>query len=128
MQEPSGTKGKGGRLETEETAEPEEPEEEEEEPPSYSYESTESTLHLGSELNSSNAIFVDLNKRTVLAGKEEMTRIVPASMTKVLTLLVAVEHLDLPNALDESYTITAEAIDYCFKNDCSCAGLRKMKS
>lgn len=125
VQEPSETKEKGGRLETEETAEPEEPEEEEEEPPSYSYESTESTLHLGSELNSSNAIFVDLNKRTILAGKEEMTRIVPASMTKVLTLLVAAEHLDLPNALDESYTITAEAIDYCFKNDCSCAGFEK---
>lgn len=125
LQEPSDIRKKGGRWETEETPEPEEPEEEAEEPVSYSYEPAESTLRPGGELNSSNAIFVDLNDRTILAGKEEMSRIVPASMTKVLTLLVAAEHLDLPGALDESYTVTAEAIDYCFKNDCSCAGFEK---
>lgn len=125
VQEVPSTHGKGGRMEAEEEAEPEEPEEEEEEPRTYSYEPSENIQHLGGELNSSNAIFVDLENRTILAGKEEKTRIVPASMTKVLTLLVAAEHLNLPEDLDETYTVTAEAIDYCFKNGCSCAGFEK---
>lgn len=43
-------------------------------------------------------------------------------MTKVLTLLVAVENLNGLNALNDEFVITTEITDYCFRNDCSVAG------
>ncbi|MBO5623024.1 MAG: D-alanyl-D-alanine carboxypeptidase, partial [Butyrivibrio sp.] len=46
-------------------------------------------------------------------------RINPASMTKILTLLVAVEHLD---NIDNTFTMTREIGDFVFKNDCSAVG------
>lgn len=88
----------------------------------YKYEATEETLQLHDEISSSHTIFLDTQAGTVLANKDAMSRIVPASMTKVLTLLVAVEHID---DLDDKFTITQEITDYCFLNDCSNAGYEK---
>ena len=85
----------------------------------YTYEATDSTLQLGSEFVSTNAVFVDADNDRILAQKDAMTRNNPASMTKVLTLLVAVEHID---NLDDSFTITIDITDYSYKNDCSVAG------
>lgn len=96
--------------------------ENEEEPFTYQYTVTESTLQLYGEVSSSHAIFLDAQAGTVLASKDAMSRIVPASMTKVLTLLVAAEHID---DLDDKFTITQEIMDYCFLNDCSNAGYEK---
>ncbi len=98
------------------------PEDEEEENPSYRFADAEDMLHPGDELVSSHAIFVDLNEGTVVAGKEERSRMIPASMTKVLTLLVAAEHTE---NLDEPFAMPAEAVDYSFKYRCSCAGFEK---
>ena len=42
---------------------------------------------------SENAIFVDLSNNTIIAGRNEDQIIFPASMTKVMTLLVACENL-----------------------------------
>lgn len=97
-------------------------EEESGEPQTYSFTPAEDMLHLGGELTSSHAIFVDVKEGTILAGKEEMSRMIPASMTKVLTLLVAVEHID---DVEERFAVPAEAVDYSFKNRCSCAGFEK---
>jgi len=88
----------------------------------YEYVTTQDTLQLGSEITSSHAIFLDTEEKTVLAGKDAFSPIVPASMTKVLTLLVAVEHID---NLEDEFTITQEITDYCFVNDCSNAGFEK---
>ena len=44
-------------------------------------------------------------------------------MTKILTLLVAVEQLEGEEALDDTVTITREITDYCYVNDCSVVGL-----
>jgi len=88
----------------------------------YEYAMTEDTLQLGSEISSSHAIFLDADEKIVLAGKDAFSPIVPASMTKVLTLLVAVEHID---NLEDEFTITQEITDYCFVNDCSNAGFEK---
>ena len=96
--------------------------ENEEEPFTYQYTVTENTLQLYGEVSSSHAIFLDAQAGTVLASKDAMSRIVPASMTKVLTLLVAAEHID---DLDDKFTITQEILDYCFLNDCSNAGYEK---
>lgn len=85
----------------------------------YRYTEAEDTLRLGEEVTGSYAIFVDVENEKILASKEAKSRIVPASMTKVLTLLVAVEHI---TDLDDEFEITREITDYCFRNDCSVAG------
>jgi D-alanyl-D-alanine carboxypeptidase (penicillin-binding protein 5/6) len=48
-----------------------------------------------------------------------MTKIYPASMTKVLTVLVAAEHI---TNLDDEFTVTLDITDYAYKNDCSSVG------
>ena len=88
----------------------------------YRYAETENTLKLGEEIVSTYAVFVDTQEDTILASKEAFTRMVPASMTKVLTLLVAAERIE---NLDDTFTITQEIVDYSFRNDCSCAGFEK---
>ena len=54
---------------------------------------TTETVHLGDEISSGYAVLIDLQTNTILAEKEAQAVINPASMTKVLTLLVAVEQL-----------------------------------
>lgn len=91
----------------------------------YEAKTTGNTLSLGDEIVSSYAVLVDLDKDQVLAGKGARTRISPASMTKILTVLVAAEHLgDLKN-LDDTFTITLEITDYGYVHDCSSAGFAK---
>lgn len=80
---------------------------------------TEDTLQLGSDIVSDYAVFIDMESGEILACKNERSRIVPASMTKVLTLLVAVENID---NLDDKFEITTDIIDYCLRNDCINAG------
>lgn len=46
-------------------------------------------------------------------------RIPPASMTKILTVLVAAEHI---TDMDDTFEITREITDYSFTNGCSSAG------
>lgn len=77
------------------------------------------TVELGEEIVSSNAVFIDLGSDTILARKDEKAVINPASMTKVLTLLVAAEHIE---NLDDTFTITLDITDYSYVNDCSNAG------
>ncbi|MDE5596907.1 MAG: hypothetical protein K2J04_03665, partial [Lachnospiraceae bacterium] len=83
------------------------------------YKVTDDTIQLGSDIVSNYAVFIDMESGTIIARKGETTRIVPASMTKVLTLLVAVENID---NLDDTFEITSDITDYCLKNDCSNAG------
>lgn len=89
---------------------------------SYVYTSTENTIHIGDEINSSNAIIIDMETGNILADKGAKERIVPASMTKVLTLLVAAENID---NLDDTFQITSDITDYSFVNGCSNAGFEK---
>ncbi len=67
-------------------------------------------------------MFIDMDTGEVLAQKGAGKRIVPASMTKVLTVLVAVEQLESLEQLDDKFKITAEITDYCYLNGCSVAG------
>lgn len=86
------------------------------------YQETASTVHLGEELPSSYAILIDRSTGEILAEKDADAVISPASMTKILTLLVAAEHLT-PEQLDDTFSITLEITDYCYVNDCSVVGL-----
>lgn len=68
---------------------------------------------------SENAVLIDVDKGEIIAKKAADTRISPASMTKILTLLVAAEHVD---NLDDTFTITRDITDYSFSNGCSIVG------
>ena len=91
----------------------------EEEQPPYSAAETEKTVQLGEELPSAHAIVIDLGSGTIVAEKDADAVISPASMTKILTLLVAAEHL---TNLDDTFAITIDITDYCYVNDCSVVG------
>lgn len=84
-----------------------------------SYRTVKNTRKLKKQIESSYAVLIDPDNRTILAGKDETSQIVPASMTKVLTLLTAAEHIDDP---DDKFKITVEITDYCYQNGCSVAG------
>ena len=72
-------------------------------------------------LNSAYAILIDLDEGTVLVQRNGRTVIHPASMTKIMTILVAAEHI---LNYDATATVTQETIDYCIENDCSIAGFQ----
>lgn len=91
----------------------------------YEAKSTKDTIYLGDEIVSSYAVMIDVDSGQILAGKEAKTRINPASMTKVLTVLVAAEQLGDVGKLDDTFTITLEITDYGYVNDCSSAGFAK---
>lgn len=76
------------------------------------------------EFYSEYAILVSLSDNRVIAEKYGKTRINPASMTKILTVLVAAEHIDTED-LDDKFTMTPEITDYGYIHDCSSAGFEK---
>ncbi len=86
---------------------------------SYSAHMTPRTDAPPEEVNSPYAIFIDLESGDILAGRDHRARISPASMTKVLTVLVAAEHAA---DLDEKFTITRDITDYSYSNGCSSVG------
>lgn len=73
------------------------------------------------EIFSTYALLVDEGEDTVVGTRQERERISPASMTKVLTILVAAEAIT-EEQLDDTFTITQEITDYGFINDCSMVG------
>ena len=88
----------------------------------YSFSETSDTVKISSnEVISTNAILVNASADTITAQKGAKTRISPASMTKVLTVLVAAEAIE-EKQLEDKMTITLEMTDYAYKNDCSAVG------
>ena len=69
------------------------------------------TVQLGEDFASRCAVVIDLDSRTILAEKNADTVIDPASMTKVLTVLVAAEHVTEAD-LDDTFTMTIDITDY----------------
>ncbi len=98
--------------------------EDEPEPP-FSIALSDSTHTIGDELSSNYAIVIDLGGEEILAQKDAFTVVSPASMTKILTVLVAAEHLESEKSLDDTVTIDLEITDYCYVNECSTAGFLK---
>ena len=104
--------------ETEESSSQEISTEEETKAP-FVTQTTVDTKAVSSEVVSENAIIIEENTGNILAQRDAYARISPASMTKVLTVLVAAEHVE---NLDDTYTITLAETDYSYSNDCSNAG------
>ena len=80
---------------------------------------TDATIQLGEDFASQYAVVIDTEDGSIVAEKNADTVISPASMTKILTLLVAAEHLE---NLEDTVTITIDITDYCYTNDCSVVG------
>ena len=82
---------------------------------------TADTVRLDDTLPSTYAVVINRTDGTILAEKDSKAIISPASMTKILTLLVAVENL---KSLDDTVTVTIDITDYCYVNDCSVVGYK----
>ena len=86
----------------------------------YSIAADDDTAYISSEeVYSTYGLLINLDTGKVIASKEGNVRINPASMTKILTLLVAVENME---NIDDTFVMTQEIGDYVFKNDCSAVG------
>ena len=72
-----------------------------------------------SNINSLYAVLLDVQDNTILAQRDADHRMYPASMTKIMTVLVAAEHV---TDLDDTFTITREITDFSYSNDCSAVG------
>lgn len=88
--------------------------------------STSVTAGFWEDIVSQYGVLIDVESQTILAGKDYKTRINPASMTKILTVLTAAEILGITDGteevLDDTFTMTIEITDYSYVNDCSIAG------
>ncbi len=72
-------------------------------------------------IDSEYGILIDLYNNTVVASKNGDSRIYPASMTKIMTLIVAYEHIEDLNA---TYTFPAEIFDPLYQANASVAGFK----
>lgn len=102
---------------------------EQEVPEVFQAERTKDTAGFPDTVISEYGVFLDVENNKIIAGKGENTRISPASMTKILTILTAADALGIQGAdwenspvLDETFTITIQITDYSFVNDCSNVG------
>ncbi len=87
------------------------------------------TVGFGADIGSEYGVVIDVEKGAVLAQRNAWTRMYPASMTKVLTILTAAEALGIKgenwnklSVLDKKFAITIEITDYSFVNECSNVG------
>jgi len=88
--------------------------------PTYStLTTTEDTVQIDTTVTSEYAVLAELNTGNIVAAKNAEAKIYPASMTKILTLLVAMENITDTSG---TYTMNIEITDYCFVNDCSVVG------
>lgn len=99
---------------------PTEPEEEKLSP--IQFVETDDTAYIyAEEVMSTNAVLIREDTNEIAAVKGAYERISPASMTKVLTVLVAAEHIGA-DELDNPFTMTLDITDYAYVNDCSSVG------
>lgn len=78
-------------------------------------------MTLKPEVNANFAILVDADAGLVVAEKNGSAKMYPASMTKVMTLLVACEHI---TDLSEKLEITQDIVDYVKKEGASNCGFK----
>lgn len=85
----------------------------------YTAQVTDATTSVDDEVQSTNGILIDLATGNILFDRDAHTRINPASMTKVLTVLVAAEHV---SDWSDTFEITPEITNYSYVHDCSAVG------
>ncbi len=87
----------------------------------YSAKETKDTVEIGGDVVSEYAILIDNDSKKIVASRNATERIVPASMTKVMTVLVAANHLT-DDQLNEVVTMSHEAVDYSYAGGGSTSG------
>ena len=95
----------------------------------YTFRETKSTQNIRDDLfpdkyafGSKYAIVVDLDHNEVLGRKDADVRMNPASMTKILTVLVAAERVDLGRLDTDTFPVDADLAVYSYVNDFSSVG------
>lgn len=68
------------------------------------------------------AVLVDVDNNRIAAGRKEDQRIYPASMTKIMTLIVVVENMD---SLDDTFTMTYDILNPLINENASIAGFKE---
>lgn len=86
---------------------------------------TQIDLDLFEGIYSTNAIVIDAEDGTVIKGLNEDVQGYPASVTKMMTTIVALENID---DIDARYTMPSSIYDYLFTRDLSTAGFENMES
>ena len=79
----------------------------------------ETTVALGDFVNSNYAILIERESGKIVAQKNYNVKMFPASLTKIMTLLVAVEQ---NSDLNATFEMTFEIIDPLYRQDASLAG------
>lgn len=87
----------------------------------YSASETSSTVDISGEVVSEYAILINNDTKEIVGTRNAYEKIVPASMTKVMTVLVAANNLT-EEQLDEKVTMTHEAVDYSYAGGGSTSG------
>lgn len=87
----------------------------------YYAEETPETQGMGEDVISQYGIVIDINNNTILASREGKTRMVPASMTKIMTVLVAAENI-AEDGMEDTFTITPEINYYASSHGASRVG------
>lgn len=80
------------------------------------------TQSIVGDVDSGYAILISLSENRVLAERQGHEKMYPASMTKVLTVLVAAEHLESEEHLDDIFTMTQAIEGFAYDNGCSNVG------
>lgn len=89
-------------------------------PLDYIPKTTDSTAPMDDALlDAAKAILVDLETNTVLASLGADRKIYPASMTKIMTLIVAVENI---TDLEDTFTISSDIVERAYAAGASTAG------
>ncbi len=76
-------------------------------------------ITLTTEIDSTYAVLIDLADNKILAGKSANARMYPASMTKVMSLIVAYEEIE---DLSDTFLMTSTIIDPVYRSGASLAG------
>ena len=88
-------------------------------PPLVYPEKNENTVVFGKEYDVKNAVLINVSDNIVVAGKGERMRMYPASLTKVMTLIVAVENIE---NMHDKVLITDDMVTPYVEQDASRAG------
>ena len=87
----------------------------------YFAEADSATEGMGEDIISSYGIVVDINNNRILASREGKTMMYPASMTKIMTVLVAAENI-AEDSMEDTFTITPEINYYAGSHGASRVG------
>ncbi len=82
----------------------------------------DATVGVSDEVVSEYVILVSLSENRVTAARNCSKLMYPASMTKVLTVYTAADHLSSDDALNDTFEITREIEAFSYENGCSNVG------